>query len=139
MLIEDVLKLDISRDCIDEKEPFTLGVVFIEMELLEYAREELEKAKKHTKAPVKEMEILGLLYFDTGEVESAIKEFKEALKLAEEFSPISVRLYYNLGIAYEKISQLEKAIESYENAYIRDIYYKDIEEKIIQLRQLTLE
>ncbi len=139
MLIEDVLKLDISRDCIGAKEPFTLGVVFIEMELLEYAREELEKAKKDTKAPVKAMEILGLLYFDTGEVESAIKEFKEALKLAEEFSPISVRLYYNLGRAYEKIGQLEKAIESYENAYIRDIYYKDIEEKIIQLRQLTLE
>jgi Tfp pilus assembly protein PilF len=135
MIKEDIFKVDISKENIKERDPLALGVVFIEMGLVEYAKEELERAKRSTRDPVKARELLGLLYFETGETDTAIEEFEEAIKILNDFSPTAARLWYNLATAYEKIGMSDKALESYEEAYIRDIYYKDVEKKIHQLRE----
>ncbi len=135
MIKDDIFKLEISRKQVKGQDPLALGVVFIEMGLVEYAKEELEKAKRSVRNPVKARELLGLLYLETGEADSAIEEFKEAIKILNDFSSTSARLYYNLATAYEKIKMFDKALEMYEEAYIRDIYYRDVGKKIHQLRE----
>ncbi len=135
MLRDDIFKVDVERENIREEDPFTLAVVFIEMGLIEFAWEELKKAKKEAKEPAKARELLGLLYLETGEPEKAIKEFRDAIDMVDDFSAMAARLYYNLASVYEKTGDPEEALKTYEAGYIRDIYYKDIEEKITQLRQ----
>lgn len=135
MIKDDIFKIDISKENIKERDPLALGVVFIEMGLVEYAKEELERAKRSVRDPVRARELLGLLYLETGETDSAIEEFEEAIKILNDFSPTSARLYYNLATAYEKIRVSDKALASYEEAYMRDIYYRDVEKKIHQLRE----
>ena len=49
--------------------------------------------------------------------EGKIKEAKEIFKLNIDLYPESPSVYYNLGEAYEKNNQLEKAIRNYEIAY----------------------
>jgi len=135
MIKDDIFKLETSRKQIKGQDPLALGVVFIEMGLVEYAKEELEKAKRSVRNPVRARELLGLLYLETGEADSAIEEFEEAIKISNDFSSTSARLYYNLATAYEKIKMFDKALEMYEEAYMRDIYYRDVGKKIQQLRE----
>ncbi|MCD5383198.1 tetratricopeptide repeat protein [candidate division WOR-3 bacterium] len=135
MVKDDIFKIDISKDNIKEREPLAMGVVFIEMGLVEYAKEELKRAKRSIRDPVRARELLGLLYLETGETDNAIEEFKEAIKIVNDFSFASTRLYYNLAVAYEKIKVFDKALASYEEVYMRDIYHKNVEKKIRQLRK----
>jgi tetratricopeptide (TPR) repeat protein len=135
MLQDDILKVDISKEDIRKRDPLALGVVFVEMGFAEYAKEEFEKAKKDVRDPVRARELLGLLYLETGEADSAIDEFMEAIKILNDFSSTSARLYYNLATVYEKMERSDKAIGLYEEAYMRDIYYRDVEKKIHQLRE----
>ncbi|OYD14376.1 hypothetical protein CH333_08155 [candidate division WOR-3 bacterium JGI_Cruoil_03_44_89] len=135
MVKDDIFKVEISKKDIREREPLALGVVFIEMGLVEFAKEELEKAKRSLRDPVKAREFLGLLYLETGDANSAVEEFEEAIKILNDFSPTSARLYYDLATAYEKMEMPDRALALYETAYLMDIYYKDVEKKVHQLRQ----
>ena len=51
----------------------------------------------------------GKFYFLSGKYDSAIKEFREALKI----EPRNTELLYSLGISYESSNRLDEAREAY--------------------------
>lgn len=83
----------------------------------------METAKAHFKA--------GRKYFERGEYESALTEFRKSYGLFQRHSSL-----YNIGICYEKLGQLEKAIATYQSylqAHPNESYRKEAEERITQL------
>ena len=61
-----------------------------------------------TKNP-KELNNAGKKYFERGQVEQAIKSFKEALELEPEF----YEGWCNLGVVYQKLNRFKEAIDCY--------------------------
>jgi tetratricopeptide (TPR) repeat protein len=90
------------------------------------ARKIFEKVVEESPDMVESKVGLGLVLFERGNIDEAIEIFKEASKMdeAEAFT------YANLGYAYEKKEDIDKAILNWEKALELDPMLKDVENKL---------
>ncbi|MEI6154149.1 MAG: tetratricopeptide repeat protein, partial [Deltaproteobacteria bacterium] len=83
------------------------------------AMEGLELAKKHYNrvAELSAHTLLGMVYFDKGDINSAKQEYEKALQSAKLIpSTENWKLYYGLGQVYESLGSSGKAMKFYEDA-----------------------
>ncbi|HDJ24305.1 MAG TPA: tetratricopeptide repeat protein [Candidatus Aminicenantes bacterium] len=78
-------------------------------EALKYLQRTLELAPEHSAA----YNLLGLIYFDQGNLSQAIGYYQQAVAL----NPQLAEAYYGLGRAYEELGDKEKAQEAYRQSY----------------------
>lgn len=78
---------------------------------------------------------LGMLYSTQGSFTKALRVLKEAVRIEQ-----SAELFFALGFCYEKLGNIEKAIEAYEQQLLYEQEEKarrDAEQNILRLKTLT--
>ena len=97
-----------------------------------------EKAARNADLRQKCFTERGLCYLDANSLEKAAFEFDRALKLttAKNSNPDTLRLRYAAAACYEKMRDLDRAIEQWEAIHTVMPSYKDVTEKLNQYRDL---
>ncbi|MEL3907022.1 MAG: tetratricopeptide repeat protein [Treponema sp.] len=108
-------------------------------ETKEYAKAltAFEKAARNADLRQKCFMERGLCYMDANSLEKAAFEFDRALKLTVKNShPDTLRLRYASASCYEKMRDLDRAIEQWEAIHAVSPNFKDVMEKLGQYRDL---
>jgi tetratricopeptide (TPR) repeat protein len=113
---------------------YDLGIAYKEMGLYNDAIREFELIAQ---APGKEVlchTMMGLCFSDKGMQSEAISHFKKGLYVEGITERETITLYYELGAAYEKLSDPREALYYYEKVIKRDVTFRDVEKRVAALR-----
>jgi tetratricopeptide (TPR) repeat protein len=121
----------------DLKSHYDMGMAYIEMQLFDEAIKELQIAAGADEMKLSSLEMIGLCFISKQEPRLAVKQLERGLAIADSMGKENLGIHYNLGMAYEALGEIEKAREHFEQVYIVDVTFRDIEEKIKKMRTLT--
>jgi tetratricopeptide (TPR) repeat protein len=98
------------------QEYYELGTIYLDKKIFTQAIATLQKAIKAAEYPTENIapiyNALGFAYFCKDQYDLAIKNYKEAVRLAPDY----VTAFNNLGHAYESKKLISQSLESYEQA-----------------------
>jgi tetratricopeptide (TPR) repeat protein len=131
-----VFKTDVDEQIAadDMESHYNLGIAYREMGLFEDAIGEFDKALKEPSRYVDCQTLKGLCYIDQGEYDQAEAMFREALASAYLEESQKLNLGYELGQLYQQAQRPEEALESYQQVFAQDSRYRDVAERIAQLK-----
>ena len=125
----------------DYETHYNLGIAFKEMGLLEEAIGEFQKALQG-KAPEKGSEdfvkccnMLGLCFQEKGLPQVAVKWFSKGLSSPGRDEETYQALRYDMGCAHLQAGNNKEALETFLDVYSININYRDVAEKIEDLRK----
>jgi tetratricopeptide (TPR) repeat protein len=113
---------------------YDLGLAYLEMGITEEAIHYLQLASHEPALRVRACNMLGLCFLEKEMPDMAVKEFERGLATPGLAEGEAVGLYYNLGVACERVGDHVRALDEYRKAYAIDVNYLDIREKIRKLR-----
>jgi len=95
-----------------------------------------ERAQKSPSLKIKALVERGGTYMSQGSYENASIELERAIKLSKDESS-SETLYgrYFLSLCYEKLKNIDKAIEQWEKIYAKKPQFKDVAEKLTHYQE----
>lgn len=131
-----VFKTDVDEQIAadDMESHYNLGIAYREMGLFEDAIGEFDKALKEPSRYVDCQTLKGLCYADQGEYDQAEAMFREALASAYLEEGQKLNLGYELGQLYQHAQRPEEALESYQQVFAQDSHYRDVADRIAQLK-----
>lgn len=119
---------------------FYMGKIFKEGKNFPLAMEYFEKAQKDPDFKIKSLIEKGICGVSLKDFDTAIGDFERAIKLNDQNENSKERegLYarYFLAHCYEKIRDLDKAIDQWEYIYTADKSFRDVAEKLSQFQEL---
>ncbi len=124
----------------DTETHYNLGVAFREMGLLDEAIGEFQKvvkgAQKGNYPPnfLQACTLLAASFMEKGMPAIAAKWYTRALESPEIDEESILALQYDLGMAYESAGDTRTALAKYSEVYSQNIDYRDVAEKVRQLR-----
>lgn len=134
--LEKALKLNAENFKVN----FYLGKIFKEGKNYPLALEFFEKAQKDPDFKIKSLIERGICGVSMKDFDGAIADFERAIKLNEQNDKPKDRetLYarYFLAHCYEKIRDLDKAMDHWEYIYTIDKSFRDVAEKLSQFQEL---
>ncbi len=119
-----------------ERDPQNLIVRF-ELGTLYRKKGEIDKALKefqlavndpHTQAQC--LNMIGLCFEDKEMLDLACAQFEKGVESIKGMTEDKKDILYNLGRVYEKMEEVDKAIQVYKRVYEVDINYRDVSKKI---------
>jgi len=108
-----------------------LGASLKEMGRLDDAIRELQAAVREPSAPPLAYELLGEAFLEKGQARIAIRLLEKALGGLGHGDRELLGVLYQLGLAYEAVSEQTKALVCYERIFSVDIDYRDIQSRIM--------
>ena len=121
----------------DLKSHYDMGMAYIEMQLFDEAIKELQVSSRANEMKLSSLEMIGLCFISKNEPHLAVKQLERGLAIADDMGRENLGIHYNLGLAYESLNDMDKAREHFEQVYIVDVTFRDIEEKMKKIRTLT--
>jgi len=119
---------------------FYLGKIYKENKNYGAAIEYFEKSQKDSDFKIKSLIEKGLCSVSLKDFEQSIGDFERAIKLGDQAGTPKDReiLYarYFLAYSYEKMRDLDKAIDHWEFIYTIDKGFRDVAEKLSQFQEL---
>jgi len=133
-----IFKTDVDEQIAadDMESHYNLGIAYREMGLFDDAISEFEKAECEPTRFVDCQTMKGLSYSDKGDFEKAELMFQQALDFFSLETGQRLNLYYELGLLYEQTDRSNDALGSYQEVSIQDNNYRDVREKISQLKNV---
>jgi tetratricopeptide (TPR) repeat protein len=125
----------------DYETHYNLGIAFKEMGLLEEAIGEFQNALKGQSVQessgefVKCCNMLGLCFLEKGLPQGAVKWFTKGLTSPGHGEETYQALRYDLGCAHEQAGNNQAALETFLDVYAVNINYRDVAEKIENLKK----
>jgi len=119
---------DVDED--DYRSHYDLGVAYLEMGLFSEAVREFQFASNSSSYQVRSLEMIGQCFTEQNQPELAIKQLIRGLSRVGGDGRDTLGIKYNLGLAYEMIGEIEKAQSCFEDVYVIDVAFRDVEEKI---------
>lgn len=113
---------------------YDLGLAYLEMGITEEAIHYLQLASHEPDLRIRACNMLGLCFLEKDMPDMAVKEFERGLTTPGVSEDEAVGLYYNLGVACERLGEYRRALEEYRRVYAVDVDYLDVREKIRKLR-----
>jgi tetratricopeptide (TPR) repeat protein len=127
----------------DVQAKFTLGILYKEQGNLEPAIEMFQETRKYPQLTLQSYNMLGTCFalkkgYNTEEL--AIKQFRKGIETKtypggtypeEDYQ----ELRYNLAELYNRRNEIQEALSLYQEIYSIDINYRDVAEKMKQLRE----
>jgi tetratricopeptide (TPR) repeat protein len=121
-------------DAEDYRSHYDLGMAYLEMDLLPEAIREFQFAAGSPTYQVRCLEMIGLCFLKQDQPRLAVKQLEKAVEMSEGLDKESLGLQYNLGLAYEKLGDTEKAKICFEEVYVIDVTFRDVAEKIAKYK-----
>ncbi|AQT67380.1 putative methyltransferase (contains TPR repeat) [Anaerohalosphaera lusitana] len=120
----------------DLRMKYDYGICLIKNGLYDEAIPVLQEAQREPGKRVAAMDETGLCFFLKGWYQDAIDIFQEAFRLCEvRDSDLAKDIRYNLARSYEEDGQSEKALEYYRKLAQLDFKYKDVSQRVENLRK----
>ena len=105
-----------------DPEPLRLrAAAYVELGRVEEAVRDLDGAIRLDRGDAESINARGLAYLELGEPEKALKDFATAITTERTEN---ARYYINQARAFLDLEDLEKAVEAYDNALVRDSRYR---------------
>jgi tetratricopeptide (TPR) repeat protein len=120
---------------------YNMGTAYKEMDLMDEAIQEFQtcanlvKPGDGTSRFLQCCNMLGHCFNQKGMPEAAVLWFKKGLQAPGHTEDEYQALRYELGSAYEQLGDLKQAREFYTEVYGVDVSYREVAEKLSQLRQ----
>ena len=125
----------------DYETHYNMGTAYKEMDLMDEAIQEFQtsaslvKAGDGTSRYLQCCNMLGHCFIQKGMPEAAVLWFKKGLQAPGHSEDEYQALRYELASAYEQLGDLKQAREFYTEVYGVDVSYREVAEKLSQLRQ----
>ena len=131
------------KELIDFETHYSLGLAYKDMELLDEAISEFQMAFRT--AGVEDLEgdcinccnMLGVCFKQKQIPKVAIMWFERGLKIPNRAEDEYQALRYEIGICYEEMGEIDKAIEAFTQVYGIDVNYRRVGDKIKELQAVT--
>ncbi|HEX5031440.1 MAG TPA: tetratricopeptide repeat protein, partial [Candidatus Eisenbacteria bacterium] len=119
----------------DHESHYDLGMAYMEMGLYDEAVSEFQIASKGSAIELKCLEMIALCYLEKNEPATAAKELKRALDLPGHGPDETISIRYNLGMALERLGNLDKALQYFEEVYLLNVDFFKVATKVRELKQ----
>ncbi len=122
------------------EEHFHLGTAYREMDLMEEAIKEFQKAleaietAKDSKRIIQCCGMLSTCFIKKGMPRSAVRWCQTGLSVADVSSHEAMALRYDMGVAHSMAGSSEMALECFDQVFGLDPGYRDVAQKIDELR-----
>lgn len=113
---------------------YDLGLAYLEMGITEEAIHYLQLASHEADLRIRACNMLGLCFLEKEMADMAATAFERGLATPNLTEDEAVGLYYNLGVACERLGDYRRALGEYRKVYAIDVDYLDVREKIRRLR-----
>ena len=117
----------------DHESHYDLGMAYMEMGLYEEAIGEFQVASKGGPMELKCLEMIALCYLEKNEPAAAARELTRALELPGHGPEETISLRYHLGMAYERLGNLEKSLQHFEEVSLLNNEFLKVAAKIREL------
>lgn len=114
---------------------FELGRAYFDLGEIDKAISEFQQAVGDPKLKTRSQHYLGRCFMAKNMPNLAVKQLVRALDGLTDVTEHAKEILYNLGEAYEQMGEIQKAVETYEKIFETDIKYRDVSQKVVQLRQ----
>jgi tetratricopeptide (TPR) repeat protein len=122
------VKADVDED--DHRSHYDLGMAYLEMGLFAEAVREFQFASHSSAYQVRSLEMIGRCFIEQNQPELAIKQLVRGLSHVDGDDSDTLGIKYSLGLAYEMVGEIDKARSCFEDVYVVDVTFRDVEEKI---------
>jgi tetratricopeptide (TPR) repeat protein len=119
----------------DHESHYDLGMAYMEMGLYDEAIAEFQVASKGGPMELKSLEMIALCYLEKNEPAAAARELARALELPGHGPEETISLRYHLGMAYERLGNLEKALQHFEEVSLLHADFLKVAAKVRELTQ----
>lgn len=140
-LMEDVGGTSNENVSVDSFENhFSLGIAYREMELVDEAIKEFESAlkaahaQKEAKKTIQCCGMLSTCFLKKGMARSALRWCQTGLSIADNSSHEAMALRYDMGIAHSMSGSNERALECFDRIFSIDPSYRDVAQRIDELK-----
>jgi tetratricopeptide (TPR) repeat protein len=120
----------VKRNPTDLQLRFELGENFFNAGRFREAVPELQRARQNPHARLKAMNVLGCCYGELGMLDLAMKQLEEASGEILSMDAMKKEIVYNLGLVYERMSELEKSLACMKQIYELDYGYRDVARRV---------
>jgi len=119
----------------DHESHYDLGMAYMEMGLHDEAIREFQIASKGSALELKCLEMIALCHLEKGEPAAAARELTRALELPGHGPDETISIRYNLGMACERLGNLDKALQHFEEVYLLNVDFFKVGTKVRELKQ----
>ena len=119
----------------DHESHYDLGMAYMEMGLYDEAIGEFQVASKGGPMELKCLEMIALCYLEKNEPAAAARELTRALELPGHGPEETISLRYHLGMAMERLGNLEKALQHFEEVSLLNAGFLKVTTKVRELTQ----
>ncbi len=107
------------------------GATLKGMGKLDDAIRELQAAVREPSPPPLAYELLGEAFLEKGQSRIAVRLLEKALASLGQTDREMLGVLYQLGVSYERLSEVSKALLCYERIFSVDIDYRDVQDRIL--------
>ena len=119
----------------DHESHYDLGMAYMEMGLHDEAIREFQIASKGPALELKCLEMIALCHLEKNEPAAAARELTRALELPGHGPDETISIRYNLGMACERLGNLDKALQHFEEVYLLNVDFFKVGTKVRELKQ----
>jgi len=118
----------------DHESHYDLGMAYMEMGLHDEAIQEFQIASKGGPMELKCLEMIALCYLEKNEPAAAARELDKALQLPGHGPEETISIRYNLGLANERLGNLDKALQHFEEVYLLNVDFLKVATKVREVK-----
>ena len=118
----------------DHESHYDLGMAYMEMGLYDEAIGEFQIASRGGPMELKCLEMIALCYLEKNEPASAARELDRALELPGHGPEETISIRYNLGVSNERLGNLDRALQHYEEVYLLNVDFLKVATKVRELK-----
>ncbi|HYJ33239.1 MAG TPA: tetratricopeptide repeat protein [Candidatus Binatia bacterium] len=118
----------------DHESHYDLGMAYMEMGLHDEAIQEFQIASKGGPMELKCLEMIALCYLEKNEPAAAARELDRALQLPGHGPEETISIRYNLGLANERLGNLDKALQHFEEVYLLNVDFLKVASKVREVK-----
>jgi tetratricopeptide (TPR) repeat protein len=118
----------------DHESHYDLGMAYMEMGLHDEAISEFRIAQKGGPMELKCLEMIALCFLEKNEAGEAVRELTRALELPGHGPDETISIRYNLGMAHERLGNLDRALQHFEEVHLLDVDFLQVAAKVRELK-----
>lgn len=132
---ERLIRLEQAKDLVQSypneySYRYDLGRFYLEDGQLSEAIKELQLAQRSPKVRTRSLILLGKAYLEKGFHDLAVDQFNTVKSEIPGMNDQKKDVLYQLGIAYERLGNMDQAMDAFKTLYGADISYRDVAQKI---------